>query len=158
MEDSRDGGILSDGEAEIIERAFEFADKKASDVMVPASKVNFVSLQHSFNENIDLIGKTRHARLPLCKENLEDLLGIIHTKDFWPLLSKESSNDLFQKIAHKPLVVPSTMKQDDVFKFLQGNRTHLAVVQNESGKNIGIITLEDVLEGLVGEFEERRFE
>jgi CBS domain containing-hemolysin-like protein len=154
MEDSREGGVLSEGEVEIINRAFVFADKQAKDIMVPASKVDLVSLQKSFGENLALIKGSRHTRFPLCNGGLDDLIGIVHIKDILIFAGQSPSNQTLQEISRDTLFVLGTMKQDKLLQHLKYHRTHLAVVRDDNGKNIGIVTLEDILEGLVGELEE----
>ena len=101
MEDSRDGGILSEGEAKIINSAFAFADKQAVDIMVPTEKVISVSLERPFIENLALIEKTHHTRFPLCQSSMKELVGIIHIKDIYQEFIRNGGE---QKIAQTRIV------------------------------------------------------
>jgi CBS domain containing-hemolysin-like protein len=90
--DSHEEGIISAGEAQIIIRAFEFADKQAEEIMVPAGRVDFISLARAFEQNLVLARGTMHTRFPLCRDGLDTVVGIVSMKDMWPLLQLEPSN------------------------------------------------------------------
>ena len=88
--DSHEEGIISEGEAKIIIRAFEFADKQAEEIMIPAERVDFISLARTFEQNLALARKNMHTRFPLCRNGLDTVVGIVSMKDMWPLLQLEN--------------------------------------------------------------------
>jgi CBS domain containing-hemolysin-like protein len=89
MEDSKEEGIISDSEAQIITRAFEFADKRVSDIMVPKDKVQIISLALPLEQNLATVRTRMHTRFPLVENDFQIIVGIIHMKDVWPQLLKQ---------------------------------------------------------------------
>jgi CBS domain containing-hemolysin-like protein len=155
MKESREDGVISDSEAQIINRAFEFSDKRAGDIMVPRERVKVLSLAIPLAENLKTVQVKMHTRFPLCRTDFDTVVGIVHMKDVWPKLGPTMTNEVFEKNCRPAIFVDSTLRQDQLMKLFQSCRAHLAVVRDgRSGKNIGIVTMEDVLEGLVGEIRD----
>ena len=102
LTDSHKGGIVTDGEAEVILRAFEFADKQAEEIMIPAEKVSYISLERSLEQNLDAARAHMHARLPVCRTGLDSVVGTVSMKDVWPLLEHEHSNAAFEHACLPP--------------------------------------------------------
>jgi CBS domain containing-hemolysin-like protein len=152
MKESRKDGVISSGEALIISRAFEFADKRALDIMVPREKVEYLCTSRSIHENMKLITQRQHTRFPLCDGGFDRIIGVIRTKDVWPDLVRKLSNEHFHAKCSEPIIVTHHMRQDHLLQLFQMRRAHQAIVRDNSGRNIGIVTLEDVLEQLVGFF------
>ena len=153
--DSHEEGVLTAGEATIIIRAFEFADKEATEIMIEAERVDFISLSRSFDQNLDVARRHMHARLPLCRIGLDSVMGTVSMKDVWPLLLLDESNAAFER-AMRPLIkIPSDLSQDGILKRLQECRGQMGIVRDAADqKTLGIVTLEDVLESLVGDVRE----
>ena len=157
VEDSHDDGVVTKGEAQIIARAFEFADRRASEIMIPASKVDFISLSQPFEQNLQVAQKNMHARLPLSSGNLDEVVGVVNMKDVWPHLMTERSNKAFERVARPPIRVAENMSQEEILKLFQDGRGHMGIVRGaRDQRTVGIVTLEDVLESLVGNIRERR--
>jgi CBS domain containing-hemolysin-like protein len=155
MKESREEGVISDSEAQIINRAFEFSDKRAGDIMVSKERVKFLSLATPLVENLKTVQAKMHTRFPLCRTDFDNVVGIVHMKDVWPKLSPTTTNEVLEKNCRPAIFVDSSLRQDQLMKLFQSCRAHLAVVRDgRSGKNIGIVTMEDVLEGLVGEIRD----
>jgi CBS domain containing-hemolysin-like protein len=155
MKESKDDGVISDSEAQIITRAFEFSDKRAIDIMVSKEQVDYISLSRSVEENLASVQRRMHTRLPVCEKDFSTVVGIVHMKDVWPKLAKERSNKAFEESVRPPIFVSSNLRQDQLMRLFQSCRAHLAVVRDAgSGKNVGIVTLEDILESLVGEIRD----
>jgi CBS domain containing-hemolysin-like protein len=158
LAESHKGGIVSDGEAQIIVRAFEFADKHSEEIMIHAEHVSFVSLERTFEENLDSVRKHMHARLPVCRSGLDSVIGTVSMKDVWPLLERERSNAAFERVCRPPIILPLDFSQEEILKAFQNGRGQMGIVRDRSGeKTLGIVTLEDVLESLVGNVREARF-
>ena len=153
--DSHEEGVLTAGEAKIIIRAFEFADKEATEIMIEAEHVDFISLASSCDHNLDVARRHMHARLPLCPDGLDSVMGTVSMKDVWPLLLLDESNAAFER-AMRPLIkIPSDLSQESILKRLQECRGQMGIVRDAADqRTLGIVTLEDVLESLVGDVRE----
>jgi len=155
--DSHEEGIISEGEAKIIIRAFEFADKTAEEIMIPAERVDFISLARTFEENLALARKSMHTRFPFCANGLDEVIGIVSMKDLWPLLQQEKSNGAFERVSRPLIKIPLDFSQDKVLKLFQEGHGHMGVVRDLANeKTLGIVTLEDVLESLLGDLREAK--
>jgi CBS domain containing-hemolysin-like protein len=155
--DSHEEGIISEGEAKIIIRTFEFADKTAEEIMISAERVDFISLARTFEHNLALAQKNMHTRFPLCRNGLDTVVGIISMRDIWPLLQFAESNAAFERICRPLIKIPLDFPQDKILKLLQEGRGHMGVVRDSADtKTVGIVTLEDVLESLVGDVREAK--
>jgi len=149
MRDSKDEGVISDSEAQIINRAFSFSDKTALDIMIPVKETLYISLARTFNENKNIIQSEMYTRFPVCDKDMNSVVGILNTKDIRFL--SEESNSIFTSTMRNVMYVTPETKQDRLMKLFTEKRSHLFVVKDSSGKILGIVALEDVLEQLVGE-------
>ena len=157
LAESHRGGIVSDGEAEIIVRAFEFADKQAEEVMIPAEKVSYISLERTLQQNLDAARAHMHARLPVCRGGLDSVIGTVSMKDVWPLLEQEPSNVAFERACRRAIIIPIDFSQEDILRALRAARGQIGIVRDRvDRKTLGIVTLEDVLESLVGDVREAK--
>jgi CBS domain containing-hemolysin-like protein len=152
---SHEEGVITEGEAKIIIRAFEFADKQAVEIMVPAEGVAFISLSRTFTQNLEVAQKHRHARFPLCRAGLDSILGVVSMKDVWPLLLLEQSNAAFEPACRPLIKISPDLSQDDILRLLEEGHCQMGIVRDRADlKTLGIVTLEDVLESLVGDVRE----
>lgn len=145
-------GYLDKMESKLLDNVFEFSDRVAEEVMVPRRDMVCIYLQDSHDEVLATVKKYGHTRYPLCDGDKDNVAGLIHIKD---LLDYESSNESeFNNIAelkHDILVVPEGMPISLLVQKMRSERTHMAVVADEFGGTAGIVTIEDLLEELVGE-------
>lgn len=156
MNDSHADGVLTEGEAQIILRAFEFADKRAEEIMVPASCVDFLSLSRSFEENLEIARANMHARLPLCEAGIDSVRGIVNMKDVW-LLRLEESNAAFARVCRPSTKISPDLSQEVILQRLQADRAQMGIVRDAADtRTLGIVTLEDVLASLVGDVREAK--
>jgi CBS domain containing-hemolysin-like protein len=157
LTDSQRGGIVSAGEAEIIVRAFEFADKNAEEIMIPAERVSYISLERTLEQNLGAAREHMHARLPLCRSGLDSVIGTVSMKDVWPLLEREPSNAAFEHACRPAIIIFVDFSQEDILKALRDARGQIGIVRDRAnGKTLGIVTLEDVLESLLGDVREAK--
>jgi CBS domain containing-hemolysin-like protein len=155
LTDSHEEGVLTEGEARIMIRAFEFADKDAEEILIAPEHVDFISLSRTFEENVAVLRRHMHARLPLCRGALDSVVGVVGMKDAWPLLLREKSNAAFERAARPPIKIPVDLPQDGILRRLQEGRGQMGIVRDrDDQKTLGIVTLEDVLESLVGDVRE----
>lgn len=141
-----------DEEQKILEGIVKFGNTEVKQVMT--SRVDVVSLDENltFNEVIETILEAGFSRIPIHKESFDNILGVLYIKDVLPHLNKEKFDWL--KIIRKPFFVPENKKIDDLLKEFQTRKTHLAIVVDEYGGSSGIISLEDILEEIVGEISD----
>jgi CBS domain containing-hemolysin-like protein len=142
---------------ELIRSVFELSDKRCRDVMVPRTDVVSVGLHASMEEILSILSDKNHSRMPVLSEDEESILGILHARDLLPLIRSAQSLAL-EKIVRPAVYVPWFKPIGELLRDLQKQRIHMALVVDEYGSFIGILTLEDILREIVGdsgdEFEE----
>lgn len=149
---SEKGAIDSD-EKEIIQNLFEFDDKNADEIMTHRTEVSVLWLEESDAAWEKTIVESRYSNYPICDESLDNVVGILNTKDYFRLPDK--NRELVMKQAVKAAqFVPETVRADILFRNMKLNRSHFAVVLDEYGGTSGIITMNDLLEELVGDLED----
>ena len=144
-------GTIDQGEREIIERVFEFHDLKVRDVMTPLSDVFALEGSKTVTEALPSVAEGSYTRIPLHDENRHNLYKIMYLRDLLTAVAENRGNARLDEIAHDPLYVSQYHDIDELFSKLLRNRRHLAIVVDEYGVIRGIVTLEDLLEELVGE-------
>lgn len=142
---------LETGEKKLIRRAFHLFESNVSDVMVPLVNVTAISSKASVGKAIDAINKTGYSRLPVYKSRIDNLIGIIHPID---LIHVNDYNSIIGPFVREVPYVPESMKAHDLLTLLQKTRNSIAIVLDEYGGTVGIITIEDVLEEVVGEIKD----
>jgi len=151
---SREKGVLDRDEELMLERVLEFGDRSVRQIMVPAGEVHCLDVETSFEENLATVRKYRHTRYPLSESSFDHVVGVIHVKDlFWRHRELGPSFDL--NAIRRPVgFVPETKMVKSLLQEFRETRTHLSVVVDEFGSSVGIVTLEDILEELVGEIQD----
>ena len=142
----QEGGIDRD-EGELLRSAIEFPDQEAEDILTHRVDLEAVQVSASREEVAKVFRETRYSRLLVYGEDLDDIQGVVHLKDFCDALEGASLKDLMTA----PLFVPPSVKISALLRQLQRSKSHVAVVSDEFGGTLGIVTLEDILEELVGE-------
>jgi putative hemolysin len=151
----RTEGVVGTVVADMIEGVATLRELKAWDVMIPRARVVYLSGQRSLAENLEVVRKSGHSRFPWSPTGeLDRIEGVILVKDLMFLLHEEGETLELQDLATKALVVPSTTTLERLLRMFQQERRHLAIVVDEYGGTEGILTLEDVLEEIVGEIED----
>lgn len=144
----QDGGI-NEQESMIIRSAIAFTDQEAVDILTPRIDITAVPIEASKDEIAEVFAKTAYSRLPLYKDTIDNIIGIIYQKDFHNYVYHNTRE--ISEIIRPVLFVPKNKKISVLLKELQQKKLHIAVVLDEFGGTIGIVTLEDILEELVGE-------
>lgn len=143
-------GTIETGEKEMINNIFEFNDRVVSEIMIPRTQVYALDMELTINEAIDILNEnTRFSRIPIYDENIDNIRGIVYVKDM--LLTQKSKNTKLKNIARNATYVLESIYIDDVFKELKKNKKQIAIVVDEYGGTAGIVTMEDILEEIVGE-------
>ncbi len=155
-----ESGSIEDGEKEMIENIFEFNDKEVSEIMTHRTKIVSLAIDADYDEVIDVAKNERFTRIPVYRDTIDDIVGILHIKDLlgYSLESANKGNFSLVSLLRPPLVVPETKNLSALFREMQKGRMQLAVVVDEYGGTAGIATIEDMLEEIVGnitdEFDE----
>ncbi|HKL20058.1 MAG TPA: hemolysin family protein [Halalkalibaculum sp.] len=150
-----EGSIKSD-EREIIENVIEFGTTSVREIMTSRVNIVAVSTENSLNEVLALIREKGLSRMPLYENDLDNILGIIYSKDVLPYINSdiERTTINWRTIARKALFIPATKKLDDLLRDFQQEKTHIAIVVDEYGGTEGLITLDDILEEIVGDISD----
>jgi CBS domain containing-hemolysin-like protein len=144
-------GTIDHGEREIIERVFLFHDLKARDVMTPQNDVFSLAGSQSVAEALPQISDRSYTRIPLYDKDRDNLYKVLYLRDLLTAMASSRGYARLDEIAHDPIFVPQYQPIDDLFARLLRKKRHLAIVVDEYGVVRGIVTLEDLLEELVGE-------
>lgn len=149
-------GTLEEEERDLIHSIVEFGETTVREVMVSRLDVVALPTSASLQEALETIRSSGHSRLPLYVEHLDNILGIVYAKDLLPYLSQidDGKRVDWTRLARPPMFVPLGKKLDDLLKDFQSRKTHLAIVVDEYGGTAGLVTLEDLLEEIVGEIRD----
>ncbi len=151
MDEGQAKGLISDDESHMVFGVLDLKETKAHSIMIPRTEISAARLDSTLGEVIELVTNCGHTRIPIHKENTDEIVGILHAKDLLKLWGEEPSSKIPSEILRKPYFVPENKNVSELFKHLKGEKTHLAIVTDEYGGTAGIITIEDILEEIVGE-------
>jgi len=147
-------GTLSASKRELLENVFDYTRRSAKHIMVPRADIVYLSLQRPLSENLDVIRQSQHTRYPLCSEDIDHVVGMIHAKDlFRPVEGFRDITDL-SNLKRDILFVPESRPLELLQRDFQQRRVHMAIVVDEYGGTSGLVTLEDILEEIVGEIQD----
>jgi putative hemolysin len=143
-------GIIEEEEREIIEGVFEFSETLAREVMVPRVDIVALDVNSTFEEAIDTINMSGHSRIPIYEETIDNIVGILYAKDLLKYFGLKNPPPL-KAIMRSPYYVPETKPIDELFREMRAQKIHMAIIIDEYGGTAGLVTIEDILEELVGE-------
>ena len=147
-------GTLEQEESDMIQSVFEFKNKLVKEILTPRVDVISLESNQSLDDAMDLIMKEKFSKIPIFRDTIDNIRGILYAKDIIPYLSGSRPNiDLF-KISREPYFIPETKPIDDLLKEFKLKKTNIAVVVDEWGGTSGIVTLEDVVEEVMGELRD----
>jgi len=147
---SQKHGYLDKMEGKLLDNVFEFSDRIASEVMIPRQDMVCLFIQDTFDETLKVVKEYGHTRYLLCDDDKDNVLGLVHLRDIIRLQEQPGEKDIFQ-IKRDILAVPEGMPISHLVQRMRSERTHMAVIVDEFGGTAGLVTLEDMLEELVGE-------
>lgn len=153
IEVGKEEGVLTDEERKMLHRIFEFGDTKVSDVMVPKDKITAVNINSTSDEVLDTFVEQGHARLPVYSGSIDNISGIVYARDLLYIL-RDKGLFVLQDLVHEPYYVPASTRVNDVLRKFQADKVQIAIVVDAHKKTLGIVTLEDLTEEIVGEIEE----
>ena len=149
LDASEDEGSIDKDDIDYIKNVFRLDDLSAEDVMTPRKNMAMIKDDATSEEILELIKSEEYSRIPVYHDNLDDIIGVIHARDF--LLNYQNPGFKLKDIIFEPYFAIETMHLDDLFKDMQENHNHLVIIVNEYGETVGLVTMEDILEELVGE-------
>lgn len=153
MEESHRQGFIDKTELEFVDNVFDFADLSVREIMIPRTDMVCLDLEDSLKESIETAMEERLTRYPICDGGKDNIIGFLHIKDFLQTLYKKEEPDL-RKLARHALVVPEAMAVSRLLQTMQQERSQLAIVVDEYGGTAGMVTIEDVIEEIVGDIQD----
>ena len=148
---SQRGGVLDDTERDIIQNAIDFSEICAHEVMIPRQDMSCLFLNDSFEQVMQLIKRSKHTRYPLCDKDRDNVVGMIHIRDLLEHCEEKLERSKLNKIARQILFVPENQSVSEVLHLMMRKHTHVAIVVDEYGGPAGMLSMEDILEELVGD-------
>lgn len=142
-------GVIQDSELEMITNIFEFSEKQVKDIMTPRSNIIGIEKNTPMSEIMDMMIENGFSRYPIFDDDIDNILGILHFRDFVEVYLKDEAAD-WSQVMMKPEFVHPTQNISKLFKKMQKEKIHMAVVVDEYGQTEGIICMEDILEEIVG--------
>ena len=153
-EERGDDVLVDDDEMLMLRNVFKLRDKRASDIAIPRAQIVAISLHATEEELKKIVLKDKYTRMPVYEKTLDNIVGILHTKDLLGAVLEKKPIDLSEIMNHHVVFVAPSMRGLDLLKEMQAKGVQLAVVVDEFGGTLGIVTLEDLLEEIVGEIED----
>ena len=154
LAEGRELGSIEEMEELLISNVFEFNNKTAAEIMVPLQQLITIRLDQSLEEVSQTVKEQRFSRFPVYEENVNHIVGTLHVKDLYRFKEKQPPESFnIQKILHPPYYAPDVQMLDKLFKNMQKANVHSAIITDRSGNTCGMVTLEDLLEELVGDIK-----
>ena len=155
VEVGQEHGVINETEKEMIDSIFDFDDKMAYEVMTPRTDVYSIDMERPLNEYVDELIAEKYSRIPVYEGELDNIIGVLYMKDFMVEARKHGFENVdIRSILHKPYFVPETKNIDELFKELQQSKKHLAILIDEYGGFSGIVSIEDLIEEVMGDIED----
>ncbi len=147
-------GLLEEGEGYLIRGVFDFGDRVVREVMTPRTGMVAVSDQATLGELRDLVVREKHSRIPVFRGTLDDIAGIFLVRDLLEILGRMPDSTPITSLVHPAFFVPETKRIAELLRELQRRRTHMAIIVDEYGGTAGLVTIEDLIEEIVGEIQD----
>jgi CBS domain containing-hemolysin-like protein len=151
---SHESGVIDETELSLFDNIFDFSNRIAREIMVPRTDMVCLYTSKSFQENLAVAELEKHTRFPLCVEDKDHIIGVVHIKDLYAVALQGKEDVKLEDISREPVTVHESMLIKDVLRILQKKRSEIAIVIDEYGGTAGMVTTEDILEELVGEIQD----
>jgi magnesium and cobalt transporter len=151
---SEEEGILNESEGDMLQSIFEFGDTIVREVMVPRTDMVCCSSDATLSDFLELIVRSGHSRVPIFEGSMDQIVGLVYAKD---LLRNWGANDetlMLSEVMRTPYFIPETKRIEDLLVYFRTRRVHMAIVVDEYGGTSGLITIEDLLEEIVGDIQD----
>jgi CBS domain containing-hemolysin-like protein len=153
FEQSKESGTMQDSQHELIENVFEFNDRMVKQIMVPRTKLAALDIEASEDKILDMVFNEGYSRIPIFKETIDNIVGILYVKDLL-IVIRRGEPILLEQLIRPAYFVPETKKINRLLQHFQRSHLHMAIVSDEFGGVSGIVTMEDIMEELVGEIQD----
>ncbi len=153
-EDTRDEEVLGEEGREMLLNVLNYNELRADDIMVPRADIVAVEISTSFKALVGIFCQAGHSRLPIYRKSLDEVVGMVHVKDALRVLGAGKKTPAIEDILRDIIIVPPSMRLIDLLKRMKTQRTHMALVVDEYGGTDGLVTIEDLVEQIVGEIED----
>ena len=153
VERGSEQGVIEAEEQQMIGAVLELGERRVHEVMIPRIDIKAVPLTGSFAEMVEVIVGQGHSRIPVYDETVDNVIGILYAKDLLPALAKGEQPDI-RSILRTPQFVPESISVDDLLHSFQRSKVHIAIVLDEYGGTAGLVTIEDLIEEIVGEIQD----
>jgi len=154
LDEGEEQGLITRQEGQMINSIFEFRDTLIHEIMTPRTEIVCADVQMGIPEVLKLITREGFTRIPVYSESLDNIIGILNAKDLLVCVDNPESCPDIKKLTKQPYFVPETMRIVDLLRAFQAKKNHMAIVTDEFGGVRGLVTLEDVLEEIVGEIDD----
>lgn len=151
---SHEQGVLETEEKEIIQNALEFGDITLKDIMIPNAKVEYLNINSSYEDVINKFNKTEYTRFPVVEDDLDNVVGILNVKDLLKLAIRGKENYNLKEIMREPFFLNENVKISSAFRRMNKVLTNIVIVRSNNCKTVGIATIEDILEEIVGDIRD----
>ncbi|SFQ69082.1 hemolysin family protein [Hymenobacter arizonensis] len=153
LDQSKESGEIQDSEHELIENVFQFNDRMVKQIMVPRTKLSALDVNAPADQILDIVFNEGYSRMPVYEGNIDNIVGVLNVKDLLPIISRQEPVEL-ARIMRPPYFVPETKKINRLLRQFQRKHIVMAIVSDEFGGVSGIVTIEDIMEELVGEIQD----
>ena len=149
-----EGGVLETEERQMIYSIFELGDTLVREIMLPRIYINALEVSTTLSDAVDALIKSGHSRVPVYKESIDNILGLLYAKDLLKVWNRGDQIESLRSLLRPATFVPEAKKVDELLQEMQAGRVHLAMVVDEYGGIAGLVTLEDIFEEIVGEIQD----
>jgi putative hemolysin len=154
VEAGEEEGVIEVEEKQMIHSIFDFTDTVARQVMVPRTDIDAAPVTATLDELLDTITTTGHTRIPIYQENIDNIIGIVNAKDLLPILRHDKHDVSIREVMRDAYFIPETKDLDELLAEFKTRNTQMAIVRDEYGGTAGLVTVEDLLEEIVGEIRD----
>ena len=154
VEAGEEEGVIEEEEKEMIHSIFDFTDTVTRQVMKPRTDMDCAPVTSTLDELLDVITTTGHTRIPIYEENVDNIVGVVHAKDLLPVLRQDKDGFDIQSVMREAYFIPETKAVDELLTEFKTRNVQMAIVRDEYGGTAGLVTVEDLLEEIVGEIQD----
>ena len=154
LDESEERGLIDADEGEMIEGIFDLKETVAREIMIPRTHIVTLPKESTLDQVLTTFIQTGHSRIPVYDQNVDYIIGILNVKDLLPLWLEESKEFNLERLTREPFFVPETKPVRDLLNELRGKKSHLAVIVDEYGGTSGLVTIEDIIEEIIGEIQD----
>jgi len=151
MNEGQAKGLITDEESDMVSGVLDLKETTTHSIMIPRTDISSAPINSTLGEFMKLVSDCGHTRIPIYKDNIDEIVGLLHAKDLLKLFGRDPESKIPPDILRKPYFVPGNQIVSELLRDLKEKKTHLAIVTDEYGGTAGIITVEDILEEIVGE-------